>query len=381
MLDEEASQAQRLMRVGTWLWVIPPSVGATNEELSEALGKALQADTRVLQVNVPPLNPHWTGRRRVYPDRKRTSPAAIRTGEDALQVLELSEHVTLQVRVPVKNQPTHGGFDDVPSDTYWVAWDGVSVFVLWEQFNADETISGGHVVADILRDAVESVGSDLYVQSCSPGCDFMFLHRTLRVVFDPEVDLFAIRQDAGTRLLDMAVGLDREPAKLMELLPILLKSTVSDFANFKNLGRRLIDLEEVCRQDLTHLLHHYQQHAQLVAQGVGRAALLERWRERGWRREASALVSDVWLALANMETLRRGWDRERQDVARETDVLPLFDLDFARDVTEVEATNMSAVAGSVTQVAAELNNRLVVVATGWGALAGGLAGGLVGLLN
>lgn len=286
-----------------------------------------------------------------------------------------------QVRIPIKNQHAHAGTNDIPSDTYFVTWDGVSVFILWEQDDENIPISGGHVVAEVLDDALDAVDSALYVQSCNPGCEYMFLHQTIQLLEDSEVDDFEIK--TGKRDQEVLVTFDEldDPSMQVIWVALSLGGAMENFAEFKNYGRRLIDLEHACRLDLGHLLTHYADHAELVHLGWKPKYLRLRWRNRGWRKEARSLVASVWLALANIESVRRRWDQERLNIADDAEYVPLFSADFSRDVVTIDSLRLEPVSENVNQIAGWLDNRAVVWATSLGALAGGLAGGAATLIG
>ncbi len=192
MLSDE-SDLHQLCRLATLLWVQSNEAvarlrddGVTGSEVKRALLDELVAtldkDPRVTRVQAPrELNTHYTYLRRYWPERTRTSAERLLTGADYMSVLLLPEPVLFTVRVPKKNQPTKHGFDDVPSDTYDVAWDGVTAWVIWAQSSPDIPKSGGHVVRDVLDDAARALGGGVYEQACSPGCTNIFLHTTLRL--------------------------------------------------------------------------------------------------------------------------------------------------------------------------------------------------------
>jgi hypothetical protein len=63
--------------------------------------------------------------------------------------------------------------------------------VIWEQDNNHVPPSGGHIVIDVLRDAVSAEqGDELVNQACSSYCSFKFMHPTmpLKQLTDDERD-------------------------------------------------------------------------------------------------------------------------------------------------------------------------------------------------
>lgn len=379
--SSDAEGPFQIVRVGTWFWRIP-DCEQESEYWVSALAEALEADTRVDRVEVGTQTDYWNSIGVMYPDESRTTARGIQIGSDGFHVLRMSRHVKFRVRVPIKNQTSpHGNHDDIPSDTYYVAWDGISVFVLWENVEAYPPLAGGHVVADVLRDVTASIESDLYIQACSPQCDFMFTHSPLRLVHDEDADYYALAPDKHGPAVAMGLKYLEDPFENVGWVAMLLGGEIERFASFKNVGRRLIDLENQCRSDLGHVLSHVHRHAELVADGRSVAAIKQRWKSRRWRHEARSLVAAVWLAIANIEILRRRWDGERGDLMSMTEALPLLERDLSRDVDSVQSIKLEPVTETINQLAITLDNRNLARATALGALVGGIAGGLTGLLR
>jgi hypothetical protein len=369
------------VRVGTWFWIKPTDLDTSTA--TSDLMDALRADSRVLQVVPPEATTQTESVERYYPDAPRTTADGILRGNDGFEVTQIPTFIRFSVRVPVKNQPWHDGFDDVPTDTYFVAWDGLVAYVLWHQSEDDYVLSAGQIVGEILSEATESSGGELYIQNCSPGCHFMFAHRTMRVAYDPDVEYFdLIDAKPGSPVVELTIPGPSSPMDELGYLAVMLRGSISGFATFKNFGRRLIDLERAVRVDSSHVLNYFHSHAALVARGKRPPVLLERWKSRGWRAKARALVARSWLGMANMETLRRSWDEERDDwMSFYPETLGLLQSDYSRDIANVEQLNMEPVADTITRVSTGLDNRTVVLATAWGAVAGGVVGGLAGLLG
>lgn len=253
---------------------------------------------------------------------------------------------------------------------------------MWEQQDEFLPISGGHAVEAVLEDVLARIDCRLYVQSCSPNCDFLFVHQTIQIDADEGATSFAFQgKGDGYPITYLAEFRIHDPTEEVVLLGLAIRHAVGNFADFKNVGRRLIDLEGEVREDLAHLLAHYHSHAMLAAAGMSPKTLKRRWQSRGWRREAWSLVSGIWLAMANMESLRRAWRDEQDYLADGEDVAPLLLRDFARDIASVEALDLHPVAETVSQVTAALNNQTAARAASWGALAGGVAGGATGILG
>lgn len=220
-----------VVRPGTWFLIPPDGSDGDNASVVAALLQALNADPRVLEVVAPDLNDYWTSRMSMYPDRPRASTGGILTGNDSFKALALSSYLRFQIRVPIKNQPMHGGAQDIPSDTYWVAWNGVSVFVMWEQKGDWIPISAGHVVEDVLRDVLEAISCSLYVQACGPGCDYGFMHTSIQIERTAHPNDFALapHSDGRSVIYSGCVGF-ADPFEGLDYLAISLGGAVDEFA-------------------------------------------------------------------------------------------------------------------------------------------------------
>ncbi|WP_434967265.1 hypothetical protein [Janibacter indicus] len=367
-------------RVGTWFWRV--EAGDRYEWDISHVADQLKLDARVVQVKIEESMPGGMSEKDFFPDEARSSEEGVFTGVDVFTVVTSNRFLTFEVRVPIKNQPVHSDLDSAPSDTYWVAWNGLTAVVMWEQGEPYRPLSGGQVVVSILREAVEGIGASLYVQNCNPGCDFQFLHETLRVVTDPDAYLLDLRIDPlDQEHVAIALPLRRSSLLDVECLGVMVNGGIESFAEFKNLGRRIIDLENQIRGNLGHILGHLNASNLIAAEGWKLSSIAPRWKGRGWRREVRHLISRTWLGISNVDILRRSWDEQCAWLeTNEQDAMLLLARDFRSDMSSVRALDLTPVAETVTQVSNGLDNRTVVTATAFGALAGGLAGFMGSLL-
>jgi hypothetical protein len=151
----------------------------------------------------------------------------------------------------------------------------------------------------------------------------------------------------------------------------------------KNESRRLLDLDLSILDQLSHLLSHYCEHANITARPI-LSSTKDRWRTRGWRKEARQLLAGLLLSLANTETMLRSWNEIRQSfesTISEDSIGDLFGSDYSSDITAIDTLDFSHVDSSIEQVSSSLDNRAVAIATIGGALAGGLASAIVGLIH
>jgi len=386
---EKAKSNFRLARAGVFLWDLslrqefPSDSGAAPKSaLIDELRHALLKDPTVVSVESMAESEQFTYTKGYWPDTSRTSDDGLLTGGDSFSVLRLDGPILFCVQVPKKNQPEHHGHDDFPSDTYWVAWDGVSAIVTWIQPDERVPMAGGHVVEGILRSALRRLGCDLYVQACSPWCDNLFTHTVMHVLVDPEVD--ELECTVRTALeVDVTVGLaDNDEELLMELW-FGLNRSLESFAEMKNLGRRSVDLEDSARDTLSHLLKHYYEHATAGAQ-QGWKRMRALWSQRGWRREARQLMASLWLTLSSIESVHREWEEVHRSFISATEsrgLVVLFDVDYREDAETVASLDVSHLEVNVQQIGTRLDNRSLAWATGLGAIAGGVAGLLAGFAH
>jgi len=343
----------------------------------EQIRGSLEEDPRVVAVQVPPIEDRWCTSYFIWP-----SPAdeeSILTGADRLAYLQFHRPLKFSVEVPAKNQPKRSDDDWVPT-AYEVLWDGAVLLVSW-QISADQFIglSGGHIVGQILREALERIGCSLYVQGCNPACTHEFVHSSIR---------FEMSDEDGEEIQYRDRG---RPAEKVALIP---KSFASDpefflfndlvmaaqeFMILKNRGRRILDSEVLCRAALREVLGISYARSEMNTE-----SWLERikhqWAIRRWRTECRRLISQVWLTLGNIEMLRREWEDFRfrfERFAVERELGTLFHRDHAGEVERVEKLDTGLVSASVQEVANRLDNRALLVATAVAAVSGAVGGAAV----
>jgi hypothetical protein len=389
---ESGAGPHRMCRIGNLLWKLPdsksqpalPVMSAADKKnsLSE-LCSALERDPRVVEVITPDINPDFSGRRTLYPDLNRTSEDDLLTGGDSFQVMELSDSIYFHMHVPKKNQPQWHGWDNIPAEDYFVSWDGIAAFVLWEQDSDHIPPPGGQVVTDVLSTALAATQAELYVQACGPNCDNIFFHTSLYL--HPDEDCIGdydleITPRKNENAVDIVIPSEESNFELVEWIYDRLNGPVSDFAKLKNLSRRVMDIESSIRDQVAHLLGHYYEHSVIAAKPL-RRSLKDRWKIKGWRREARQILAGLWLSLANVEGLRRQWgdQRGRFELGRR-EYMPLFEIDYSDDVAMIESLEVGHLDATIEQISQSLDNRALLLATVVGALAGGLAGAVVGAL-
>ncbi|MFI0015112.1 hypothetical protein [Streptomyces griseus] len=378
---KETPEKERfLCRMGTVFLI---SAGRKKfDTYANELREALQNDPRVQWVKRPNLNVDFCEHVVVYPDSQGSSDDEVMRGSDALRAVNFDSPFIFKVVVPIKNQPQHHHADDIPTDTYWVAWDGVSLIVLWSHQSESIPLSGGQVVLQILREVTESIGMDVYNQSCSPACTNVFMHANLVINQTEGEDVFEL--EAVERLVvNVYVSDIHDSEDLLLTLFYRFHQAVFHFSRQKNLGRRIIDLEAAAWTRASHLLSHYAAHVDASA-APAKKRIKMRWQNRGWRREVRSLSAQTWVCMTGIEVMLRRWRGAQNDFlgeAVEQDSMSVFLADYRDEVKVIEHIDLSRLENISGQVESRLDNRLVSLATAGGAISGGITGALVSLLG
>ncbi|WP_159802592.1 hypothetical protein [Arthrobacter zhaoguopingii] len=357
----------------------------------DAVVSALRADPRVADVQGERATREWSRYSDVFPSARDLPRDCLLSGHDILLNVRFSDPLMFKLHVPRKNQPTAYDWTDLPSEDYWVGWDGVSIFVLWECSPevVHEPPGGGLIAFDVLEQAAARAGMSLVVQACSPGCANKFAHTSVRVVQVP--------QSAGTSLHGIegyiavsVLSVDGGIKDVLEELMGTFDSPSHDFARMKNRARRLQDLENEARAMVSELLED--DYVRLSTQAYGlkrRTSILLRsipasLKGKGHRRQAKHKIASLWLAMSGIEVLRRDWTMARQeftDSAKKRGVDLFYRIDRKDDDNRVEAITLDFIRSAVEQQSSRIDNHTVATVTAVGAvaaLAGAVAGGAMG---
>jgi hypothetical protein len=241
-------------------------------------------------------------------------------------------------------------------------------------------MSGGHVVKEILHDALLRVGHELYVQGCNPGCTHDFAHTTIRFLPGPE-GLEEVEFRDSPWFAEAEALVPSMPEEILRNYVYLdISLAVRDFTKLKNLARRILETEAAARSALGSLMWLNYKRAQLPSEPIGES-LQRRWEMRGWRAESHRLIARVWLALAGIETLRRQWSADRfsfEDGLDTRGQATLFKLDYADEVDRVASLDLELMRSGVQEAAGRLDSGALLRVTAIAAVAGAVTGGLVG---
>ncbi|MEU1888323.1 hypothetical protein ABZ491_22895 [Micromonospora rifamycinica] len=352
-------------------------------KVAPAIEQALASDNRVVEIAPITNRPEWVGRETMYPSAVNSTRDALLAGMH-FHAINFSDPITFRVSVPARNQPSFRGYHDIPSDDYWVAWDGWTAFVLWPQpASAKIPRAGGQIVVSVLEDAAKQAGFELYVQACSPGCKNLFAHPDLRIKESPSSGTFVVRDDNPT---DFIVDLEvftgsHDPLSLAHRIGEWFHYEMRTFAQYKNSSRHIRDIERIARNMVDELL-------ELNLHKITRSQLPARKRIRGLRehrqqsREALRLIALLWFAFARIEAIKRDWLEARralEDAISNHNIEPIFSTDRADDDAAVASLELSFIKAAVEQSATRMDSRLVANVTAIGAVFA-LVGALLGAL-
>ncbi|MFJ8539200.1 hypothetical protein [Streptomyces sp. NPDC093591] len=382
--EEETSSSSRskfLCRSATVLLALQREINDRAAEI-ENVRNHLEEDPRVIWAELEEdQNSDFITVSNFFPDADRTRPSHIIKGSDGFPVMRFDQPIVFKAAVPIKNQPQHHNADDIPTDTYWVAWNGVVALVMWRHESGRSPLSGGHIAFDILEKAVNGCGHTLYNQACSPECENIFMHTNLLLTPSEECNRthFVKRNESDIHLL--FAEWEDEKDSLIDLF-LDLGSSYENFARQKNTGRRIIDLESEAYTQLLHLLSHYAEHAQISTKPLLRR-LIARWHGRGWRSEVRLLSSHIWLCISGIEILKRNWIDEKKafyDDVEESGLEEIFAIDYGDDVERIETLDLTRLDSICSQMESRIDNTALSWTTVGGAMAGAITGSLASLL-
>jgi hypothetical protein len=339
----------------------------------DAIASSLEADPRVSSVQSPgEIDEGWCIERRVFP-----SPAdgeSLVSGGDALQALQFSEALLLSIR-----QPPHPEDDEKPTK-YSVVWDGFLAVVTWRTQSARPVgLFEGHVVREILGEALERLGLCLYLQGCNPDCTHKFAHTSIRFVPDPDdpEDIQYVEAENWAEVEARAPIMDDDELAGFFFSDLLL--AMRSFTVLKNVGQRILELEVDSRAKLSELMQFNFERARLPTLPISERVKARRT-QRKWLHKSRFLIARIWLTLSNIEYLRREWSALRFDFegsSGENGKRKLFERDYADEVDRVQSLDLDLVRSGVQEMAERLDSRALLRVTAVAAVAGAIAGGLI----
>lgn len=350
-------------RFATLFLLAPEELDQT--EIRDKLVEALREDARVSAVAEPePLAPDERDGHRVFLHRDDADPQSMITGADARNCVVFPQPIEFEVHVPRKNQPTQFSLDEPASEDYVAVWDGSTLIVGWRQKDASVSSTGGQIVAQILDDAAQGVGYEVYSQACDPACRHVFAHVNMFIDAAPDVETSTFTAEGwnGVRVRTTKM---QDDASSVGLLYWDISAAVDLFSGVKNVGRRVLDLEAAARSDLIGLMRLQYLRAHVYEHGYrDRPKML--WDIRDWRSRARVHVARLWLLLASIEESRREWSELKHQLEKQLDdrgMTSLFQRDLPVDVATIEALNTVPIQGALQESSDSLDSTALTRAT------------------
>jgi hypothetical protein len=351
--------------------------------IAEKLERALEDDTRIKEIGDVHIMPEWYSRKTAYPRSDGELGEALLSDEDHFHAIRFSDPFSFIVSVPKRNQPPFRGYTDFPSDTYYVAWDGVTAVVLWERTPdaVGPPRAGGQVVVDVLTDVVAAAGFELYVQPCSPNCTNLFAHTVLQVEQSDVGDEMTLESDPDSSIVVLHVPFNGEPLGLVAKVCTYIRVEAEYFARFKNGAQRIMDLESFARSMVAELLElQYERNATLK---LGRARrFLSKIHNRGSKRKIQGLIASLWLVFARLEERRSEWFSARDrfvDSIERYGTGALFKRDHRDELRTIERQDLAFIRAAIEQSANRLDSSTIALVTGLSAVAA-VIGAVIGAL-
>jgi hypothetical protein len=302
-----------------------------------------------------------------------------------LHALEMSPPLQFSVQVPRRVQAPQGGSEkSVPSDEYWVVWNGILLVVIW-RYEGSRSYGelGGTVVLKVLGEVAKEAGKSIYTQPCGPNCNYPFAHRD--IVISATASGVSEEEASFTETSYGRAGVQLEvetatPYAVALSIFSRIRLAAWWFARMRSDGEAIGDIEKGARNDLKELLKLYHSRA-LIDSLMNAKSWWPRWKMRGWRRDATKLITRLWLALSALEARRHDWANSKfgyDDVARRMGCGLIFKNEYDDEVNYISSIEVSSIESSVKYASSRLDTRSVVVATATGAIVGAIIGATVG---
>lgn len=364
---EDPVPSRRLVvRVGTFMLKVPCETPPKNE-IIESLKRAIESDVRVSSVELTDQRPEWMRRLSFFPTSEPATKDQILSGSDHFHCVTLSDPILITIHVPKKNQPKFMGYSDHPSDSYFVAWDGLTAVVAYEAPVKGKPLAraAGQIVPEVLADCAKKAGLGLHVQACSPSCKNLFTHTDVvleefsgssRHELQAKVPGWARRVYAPAS----ESGLDAACQYLR-----WISQSAYFFASFKNSSARINDLDRAASDTLRRVLGlQYRRASTLELPSAQR--IRAAWTGRHDGRIIRKSIGQLWLFAAVRESLLDDWNDRRDrfhDLAGRQGYEDLFAPDLLDSERSVSRRDPSLITQAVSQVSTGLDARLIAIVT------------------
>lgn len=371
------------LRVGIALCVVPDH---PNDEMlgsfQRKLVLAFKEDSRLVGLRTPEggSKPRDLVVSATLPDESieqdREAPAL----DAHNHILELSEPISFQVFL--NHGPSERDSGLVTS--YWVAWDGIAVSVMWDAhgavspFSADE----GTLVFDLIATLTKEAGLKLRLQPCGDVCDYPFAHNEAILTPGANHSDFPVTRTSETAI-EVACPQVRTPHALIRELSTAVNYTATVFSSLRSYGETVRQSETHARAELSEALVLQYEREQSSSTGFLRS-VGRRWKRRKHNQKISRLIANLWLRLATIEASTSKWQDERyafDSLLPRAGLAQIFAHEYPQQVTMMKSVRTANLEASVSQLTSRSDSRLVAIATVMGAMGGAVAAALVGLVT
>jgi hypothetical protein len=289
---------------------------------------------------------------------------------------DFSTPYVLQLRVPIKNQPTLG-FSDPPTDTYLVVWNGLTLLVLWEQNQGDDIgDTWGRVALQVLEGALNSFGLAAAVQP-------PYMPDTSVVIScgkSSQTWLLQVRENST--IYEMAVPESEWiPELIARRLFARVDRVVDSYYTVSNVVDRIVCLQMFLEEDIDSIAKS-QYERRLLRNRWLPVQIWRRWRIRDWRRDVETRIARLTLALTAMARLKTALQSDVRSYGQD-----IADAEFElrhRVTTEQQQEAMSLdltlVENLLARAEQRMDNLVLTRVTMAGALVGAAFGAIAGAL-
>lgn len=211
----------------------------------------------------------------------------------------------------------------------------------------------------------------------------MFTHRVMRVQQFPGDDGYVEFEEQGFPVVDVHLHCENDPDEVIARLGSSVFHVGLNFSQYKNVGRRVLDMEDTARGLAAELLEiDYDRLAAKSKHLPGRfwdsvRAIPAKLAGKGERQRESEIIAELWIAMSSIEAARRDWVQRRLGFLGAADSrgrLALYDTDRKDDDVVIQSLNLDFIRSAVEQKSRTIDNKSIALATIAGALAAALGG-------
>ncbi|MEU7695302.1 hypothetical protein [Microbispora hainanensis] len=388
MEDQEVKQEDLnplyVMRVSSCVLCIQHGTG---DEFYEKLMEALAKDSRVKDL-VRPHPARVKINHTVFPAAGLPDvqmDIADRVNPDIhFHCPEIAPPIRFQIQVPRRLQPQPLGEREVPTDEYWVEWNGITLATLWRHEGSDDPYgySGGLSAINIVSEAAESADLDTHVLPCGPNCDYPYTHTDLVLIGGDSDGFSIIPTDHGVAFIELP-SLDISPDRALSYVMREVSFLAKCYAAVRFESAAMAATESAARRHLTELL------TLLSTQASSRprlklSYLRARWANRRWRSKGQHIITRLWLAMVAIEARRQQWnnlDFIYKSSAGEKGLEAVFRPEYSESENIVKNLDVEAVVSATEHASAHLGTKSMAFVTMVAALTSAVIAAIVTLLK